>query len=63
MLFWIETENEPNGEGNGWDYCQEEHATAWVIYKGDTLADPHAEQMDAYDSRAEAEAMLLIYEF
>ena len=48
--YLIEPINEPDGEGNGWDECDESEATMFRIW--DIEAD---QQVEAFATRAEAE--------
>lgn len=35
--LYIEPQNEPNGEGNGWHKCRRIDATAWVVADDDQI--------------------------
>lgn len=51
----IEPVNEPFGEGNGWEWCDDDNtATHWHVF----TAGPFGELIGAFDSREKAEAFV-----
>jgi len=47
----IYAQNEPQGEGSGWDDCDRDQATIWVVHDRD---DPNAYWDAAFDTYAQA---------
>jgi hypothetical protein len=52
-IYTIEPMNEPRGEGNGWEPCNEQDATCFAV-----ICVERDEAIDAPDTRAQAEAFI-----
>lgn len=51
--YIIDPINEPDGEGNGWDYCDDSEATLFRVW--DTVSDS---EVEAFPTREKAEAFV-----